>query len=164
MIIYFAHPISMYGSKKEKIIMKELEKIGKVINPGLYPGKFENKEYLKMVEKSDILVFSSKNGIIGKGTYEEIKHAKNLGKDVFYFDGKLYYKKYYLENIDESNWREYCQVKVYKKDGRYITVIPRYYRGKTTFREINVSRNYLFSVYYSILSIMVNFYNFFSHI
>ena len=42
------------------------------------------KECLSTVEKSDIVVFSSLDGTVGKGVYREVLHAQNIGKLVLY--------------------------------------------------------------------------------
>ena len=45
---------------------------------------FEN--HLKKIEMSDILFVINKGGYIGYNTSKEIKHAKNLGKEIIYME------------------------------------------------------------------------------
>ena len=87
--IYYAHHQWKYGTKIEEY---ELDLIKKnfpnavIFNPATElktEGKSEYEimeECLKIVEKSDMVIFSCMDGMIGIGVYEEVEKAKAAGK------------------------------------------------------------------------------------
>ena len=92
--IYYAHHQWKYGSKVEAYeidLIKRYFPNAKIFNPStdliLPPSSNEEsvmKRCLETVRNSDILVFSSMDGVIGTGVYQEVKEAKKNGKIVFY--------------------------------------------------------------------------------
>lgn len=95
--IYYAHHQWKYHTREEEY---ELDLIRKhfpnatIFNPStdldMKIAIYENlvmRECLKAVDSSDIVVFSSVNGVIGSGAYQEIMRAKEKEKPCFY----LYY-------------------------------------------------------------------------
>lgn len=89
--IYYAHHLWKYGTEIEKYeidIIKTMFPASIVINPN---GAIEqNKEQseimndcLLTVEDCDIIVFSSVNGMVGKGVVDEINKAKELNKRIY---------------------------------------------------------------------------------
>lgn len=98
--IYYAHHQWKYGTKVEAYeidVIKRYFPNAKIFNPStdliLPPSSNEEsimKRCLETVRNSDILVFSSMDGVIGTGVYHEIEEAKKNGKIVFYiFQNKL---------------------------------------------------------------------------
>ena len=83
--VYYAHPICLYGSEKEK---KQLTMISlkfkdiEIINPANYPSSSMDF-YLSLVDKSDIVVFSCLLGKITSGVGKEVNYALNKGKEVY---------------------------------------------------------------------------------
>lgn len=54
-------------------------------------------ECLRTVENSDIFVFSSMDGVIGKGVYREVKKAKEADKIIFYIFNNILIHGSYVE-------------------------------------------------------------------
>ena len=90
--IYFAHPIVLYGTNKEKEIIKLIEKefpksLFEILNPGNYKNEFQewkknnSKEhfmnyFLELVDMCDILVLHPfEDGDIGAGIGLELEQA-----------------------------------------------------------------------------------------
>lgn len=92
--IYYAHHQWKYGTKIEAYeidLIKRYFPNANIFNPStdliLPPSSDEvtvMKHCLEAVRNSDILVFSSMDGVIGTGVYQEVKEAKKNGKIVFY--------------------------------------------------------------------------------
>lgn len=94
--IYYAHHQWKYGTKIEEF---EIEMIRKafpkmdIFNPATdlkTDGLSEEeimKQCLKEVDASDLVVFTTMDGYIGKGVLEEIRHAQSNGKVVLWFIG-----------------------------------------------------------------------------
>lgn len=103
MKIYYAHHRWKYGTEieiYEQNLIKATFQEAMVINPfkdvsaisywldkdtAYHPDdQFVMDQCLTKVASSDILVFSSIDGVIGRGVYEEILKAEILGKPVYY--------------------------------------------------------------------------------
>lgn len=93
MMVYYAHHQWKYHTEVENYelaLIKRYFKYVYVFNPSTdldEKGKTEAdimKTCLSNVEKSDILVFSSIDGCIGVGVFQEVERAKKLGKLVLY--------------------------------------------------------------------------------
>lgn len=103
MKIYYAHHRWKYGTEieiYEQNLIKATFQEAMVINPfkdvsaisywldkdtAYHPDdRFVMDQCLTKVASSDILVFSSVDGVIGRGVYEEILKAEILGKPVYY--------------------------------------------------------------------------------
>ena len=97
--IYYAHHQWKYGTKIEEY---ELELIKKqfphalIFNPATelnVDGRTEEdimNECLEIVDKSDIVIFSAMDGMIGIGVYNEVMAAKESGKLILYiYQNKL---------------------------------------------------------------------------
>lgn len=121
MKLYYAHPMSLYGSKIEQSDLKTLESLGyEIINPSdpkiveecnNYKEKHGNDNIMNyfsdLVIKSDCLVFRSfPDGKIPSGIVAEIKTAIDNNKPVFElpcslssrFLNREQTKQYLLEN------------------------------------------------------------------
>lgn len=97
--IYYAHHQWKYNTEIEKYELGVIRKYfptGKICNPSVDIQQYDRPNYelrpeddimadcLKAVTNSDILVFSSMDGMIGPGVYQEIEKAKDQDKLVLY--------------------------------------------------------------------------------
>lgn len=99
--IYYAHHQWKYGSKVEQYELYLIKKYfpnGTICNPATdlitpkgYGEEVIMAECLALVRQSNILIFSSMDGIIGTGVFHEVESALNSGKLVLYiFQDKLH--------------------------------------------------------------------------
>ena len=97
-IIYYAHHIRKYNTEEER---KEINIINNkfnnslIINPNGWIAQENDEKSImnqcfKFVELSDIIIFTSMNGIIGKGVYYEIKHALDNNKKLYYLNNGIF--------------------------------------------------------------------------
>lgn len=92
--IYYAHHQWKYGTRTEDYELKLIRRYfpnADIFNPAtdLVSIKEDGEaiimdECLKTIEDCDILVFSSLDGTVGSGVYQEVEKAKELGKTIFY--------------------------------------------------------------------------------
>lgn len=92
--IYYAHHQWKYGTKEETYeldLIKRYFPNAVIFNPSVDlkcqasdGEKAIMKECFEVVRNSDILVFSSLNGVVGTGVYHEVKEARKVGKIIFY--------------------------------------------------------------------------------
>lgn len=92
--IYYAHHQWKYGTKVETYeinVIKRYFPNSKIFNPStdlILPKSSDEeaimKHCLETVRNSDILIFSSMDGVIGTGVYHEVEEAQKAGKIVFY--------------------------------------------------------------------------------
>ena len=99
--IYYAHHQWKYGTKVEQYeldLIKRYFPSASVFNPStdLKTSESDGEENImlecfEVIRNSDMLVFSSMDGVVGTGVYHEVRYAQKLGKIVFYiFDNTLY--------------------------------------------------------------------------
>lgn len=99
--IYYAHHQWKYGTKVEQYeldLIKRYFPSASVFNPStdLKTSESDGEENImlecfEVIRNSDMLVFSSMDGVVGTGVYHEVREAQKLGKIVFYiFDNTLY--------------------------------------------------------------------------
>lgn len=115
--IYYAHHRYKYGTKVEEYelnLIKKYHPDADIFNPAtdldIYDGITEEeamKQCIKQVKASDIVVFSSMDGMIGKGVFEELEAAKEAGIFTFYLHHDALinqeyfdYRKYALSTDD----------------------------------------------------------------
>lgn len=84
---YYAHSIYKYNTPIEQYELSLIP--GKVINPNgnVDQTKSENEimqHCYKLIDKCDALVFSSIDGVIGKGVADEIVYAFVRNKAIYY--------------------------------------------------------------------------------
>lgn len=94
--IYYAHHLYKYNTKIEEYeldLIKNLLAKYEILNPN---GDIEHddlKNEAKIMEKclscisdDNIMgtVFSSVDGVVGKGVYDEVNHTKELNKEIYY--------------------------------------------------------------------------------
>ena len=92
--IYYAHHQWKYGTKIEEYelnLIKRYFPYAKIFNPStdLIHTKSEleiMEECLETVDNSDIIVFSSMDGVVGIGVYTEVMEAQKKGKLILYIN------------------------------------------------------------------------------
>ena len=99
--IYYAHHQYKYKSIEEAYELDLIRRYfpqAKIFNPStdlksnlLGDETIIMRECLETVKTSDILIFSSMNGVVGTGVYHEVEEAQKANKIVFYiFHDQLY--------------------------------------------------------------------------
>lgn len=99
--IYYAHHQWKYNTPEEAYeltLIKRYFPNATICNPATDLETVETRneviimrECLNKIRNSDIVIFSSLDGCIGTGVYQEVKEAKKEGKIVFYiFQDKLF--------------------------------------------------------------------------
>ena len=82
--IYYAHHQWKYGTKIEEYELNLIQSYfpnATIFNPSAdlnIEGKSE--------DESDMVIFSSMDGLVGIGVFKEVTHAKDLGMPVYYID------------------------------------------------------------------------------
>lgn len=123
-IIFYAHHLWKYGTQKEideLCVIKKHFKDSVIINPNGWINQCGDEKYitgqcLKLVEVSDVLVFSAlQDNVIGKGVYSEIETALNKGKKVFFLcdDILIRFGLYDFKSIEilrNATDRRYAQI------------------------------------------------------
>lgn len=81
---YYAHSMQIYDSTSEQLERAFLEQFYKVTCPNRDIGERGRMEpYIQRVATCDIVVCSEVAGHIGRGVYEEVRHAMKLRKPVY---------------------------------------------------------------------------------
>ena len=111
--IYYAHHQWKYGTKIEEYELSLIRRYfysGTIFNPATdLESTIEDGEAAIMeecftaIDKSDILVFSSMDGIVGTGVYHEVKEAQRLGKLVLYIYQDELRSDFIMEILDTNN-------------------------------------------------------------
>lgn len=108
MKIYYAHHIWKYGTKIEEYELNLIKKTfpnATIFNPSIDINQTGNEELimkrcLDEVSKSDMVVFSSMNGCIGFGVFQEINCAYlNSIKVGYLFEDQI-------QNYNENKFRQ----------------------------------------------------------
>ena len=120
MIIYYAHHIWKYDTKIEEYeldLIKENFPDYKIINPNKtvnqsLPESDIMNECFNYVDDCDVIVFSSMDGMIGKGVFDEVNRALDQNKAVFYLFQNEITQLFEFEKIENSTTnRIYATVK-----------------------------------------------------
>lgn len=123
MRIYYSHHSWKFGTKieiYEEQTISQLSPQCEIVNPRLsVPQDLPEKELMEQcfqkIDGCDMLVFTSMDGIIGKGVYDEICHAKKQGKLVKY----LYQNQYHaIESVDIK----ICNPAISKRLFAYVSI------------------------------------------
>jgi hypothetical protein len=109
MKIYYAHHIWKYNTEIEKYeidLIKKYFPTDILLNPNGDLGYTENSgltetEIMKICldTKYDVLVFSSMDGVVGHGVYNEVNHAIKLHKDIYYLNNNI------ITHITKVEWK-----------------------------------------------------------
>jgi hypothetical protein len=131
--IYYAHHRWKYGTQIEAYeldLIRRYFPTSTVFNPSEHldvKGRSEEdimKECLEHVRDSDIIIFSSMDGVIGKGVYEELQEAHKTDKLVLYilWDRLINANFEILAMNDSSNGdRTYALIRFDESDARIFT-------------------------------------------
>lgn len=110
--IYYAHHQWKYGTKVEQYeldLIKRYFPDDKIFNPSTdiktdisLGEEAIMKECLETIRNSDILVFSSMDGVVGTGVFHEVKEARKFGKFIYYIFHNKLYSCFTIEEFDED--------------------------------------------------------------
>jgi len=127
--IYYAHHQWKYGTKTEEYELNLIKRFfphAKIFNPATdFGNSFKDldeesimKKCIDAMNKSDIVIFSSMDGAIGAGCYEEVMTARAAGKLVLYiYQNKLHTNFHLVSNFDEpKSDRVFAFVNLGKED------------------------------------------------
>lgn len=111
--IYYAHHQWKYDTKIEAYELALIERYfpyAAIFNPSVDLktkdcGDEEKimAECLETVERSGFVVFSSMDGMVGKGVYEEVAYAKETGKMVLYMHRNALHSDFKIVRTPEYN-------------------------------------------------------------
>lgn len=111
--IYYAHHQWKYDTKIEAYELALIERYfpyAAIFNPSIDLktkdcGDEEKimAECLETVERSGFVVFSSMDGMVGKGVYEEVAYAKETGKMVLYMHRNTLHSDFKIVRTPEYN-------------------------------------------------------------
>ena len=110
--IYYAHHQWKYGTKIEQYeldLIKRYFPDYKIFNPctdvktdASLGEEAIMKECLETVQNSDVLVFSSMDGVVDTGVYHEVQEARKHGKFIYYIFHNKLYSCFTIEEINEE--------------------------------------------------------------
>ena len=110
--IYYAHHQWKYGTKIEQYeldLIKRYFPDYKIFNPcadvktdASLGEEAIMKECLETVQNSDVLVFSSMDGVVDTGVYHEVQEARKHGKFIYYIFHDKLYGCFTIEEINEE--------------------------------------------------------------
>lgn len=123
--IYYAHHIWKYDTYIEYYeldIIKENFPNSDIINPnGYLEAEFGVSESelmdkcFEIIEKCDVLIFSSVDGIIGYGVFTEIETALEKGIPLYYiYQGKLH-DRFRITELEDSIFKLYAKVDIVER-------------------------------------------------
>lgn len=118
--VYYAHHQWKYGTEIEKYELDIIRKAfpdAEIFNPNtdIYKCVLRTESMvmnacINAVRESSILVFTSMDGIIGKGVYDEIQAAEYNNIKVYYLHRNGLYSGYRLDKTFSGNDRLYATV------------------------------------------------------
>ena len=116
--IYYAHHLWKYNTSIEEYelnLIKRYFPYHEIINPN---GHIEQnreeleimKDCLTCIEDCGILIFSSINGVVGRGVLDEFKKASKLGLQIYYIMDDILYdaRGYDFKLMKSENNRLYA--------------------------------------------------------
>lgn len=110
--VYYAHAMCLYGKeqeKKELALIREKFKDAEIINPAKHQN-LPMDDYLELVDKCDVVVFSRLLGQVTSGVGKEVNYALEKGKDVYMLNGvSLIPIKSPVKYISCQSTRELCK-------------------------------------------------------
>nr|DAU70756.1 MAG TPA: protein of unknown function (DUF4406) [Caudoviricetes sp.] len=111
--IYYAHHQWKYDTKIEAYELALIERYfpyAPIFNPsvdlktkGCGDEEKIMAECLETVERSGFVIFSSMDGMVGKGVYEEVAYAKETGKMVLYMHRNTLHSDFKIVRTPEYN-------------------------------------------------------------
>ena len=124
-MIYYSHSKRIYGTSREDVELRAIADHFRgiqIINPGSrqYREKWSSldeseimAECFRLIEKSEVVVFSEFRGKIGRGVWQELMRAFRLGKSVVLLRNGQFYcvSPSDIEVLNEGkSWVEYAHV------------------------------------------------------
>ena len=110
--IYYAHHQWKYGTQVEQYeldLIKRYFPNDKIFNPCMDVKTDASlgeeaimKECLETIRNSDILVFSSMDGVVGTGVFHEVQEARKHEKFIYYIFHNKLYSCFTIEEFDED--------------------------------------------------------------
>ena len=118
--IYYAHHLWKYNTPIEEYELSVINRYfpyHTIINPNGHieqnkEGSVIMEDCLDCIEKCDILIFSSVNGVIGRGVYDEFNKASELESPIYYIMDDILYdaREYKFKFTNSGNNRLYAIV------------------------------------------------------
>lgn len=122
MKIYYAHHQWKYGTEIEKYeidLIRDNFSNAEIFNPStdlIIKGKTNEEimdECLEHVRESDVVIFSSVDGMIGIGVYTELKEARKCNKKIYYISHDTLWPSFHIRKcISPKSDRLYAYVKI----------------------------------------------------
>jgi len=113
MKIYYAHHMYKYNTLVEKYEIELIQKYlpeYEIINPNgsINPQKSEQEimnDCFDLIDNSGSLIFSSMDGVVGKGVHDEVNHAIKTNIPIYYINNNRLIKinKIKWDIINESH-------------------------------------------------------------
>ncbi|HEC66850.1 MAG TPA: hypothetical protein ENI23_16365 [bacterium] len=106
-ILYYAHSMITYGTRKEKQELKQIKKHfpdHRIINPAEL-RLFGISSYLEIVRQADIVVLSEYKKHIGKGVARELTIANEYDIEKYILRGKNFTRKFSFRVVDPDDWK-----------------------------------------------------------
>lgn len=120
MKIYYAHHLWKYNTKIEEYELEVVKRYfpnAEIINPNGYIKQDREesiimKDCLEVIENCNILIFSSVNGVVGRGVVDEFNKASKLGLPIYYIMDNILYdaRPYSFKLTNSGNNRLYAIV------------------------------------------------------
>ena len=109
--IYYAHHQWKYGTQIEQYeldLIKRYFPSDTIFNPATElttdPALGEEaimEECLERVRNSDIIIFSSMDGVVGTGVYHELEEARKNGKLIYYIYHNAFFSTFSVFMLDD---------------------------------------------------------------
>lgn len=122
--IYYAHHQWKYGTRIEQYeldLIKRYFPDATIFNPSTDletdPSLGEEaimEECLERVRNSDIVIFSSMDGVVGTGVYHEVQEARKNGKFVYYIFRNGLYRRFNISMIGDAQRTDRVYASVYE--------------------------------------------------
>lgn len=122
--IYYAHHQWKYGTQIEQYELDLIKRYfpgDTIFNPATElttdPALGEEaimEECLERVRNSDIIIFSSMDGVIGTGVYHELEEARKNGKFVYYIFRNRLYSRFNVSMIGDDHRTDRVYAYVYE--------------------------------------------------
>ena len=123
MKIYYAHHLWKYNTMIEEYELSIIRRYYpqeevKIINPNGYINQNNTEAQImedcfKAIEECDAIIFSSVNGVVGRGVYEEVQKGIKLGLKIYYIENDMLFtfnENYEFGFLNQSNNRLYAIV------------------------------------------------------
>lgn len=123
MKIYYAHHLWKYNTMIEEYELSIIRRYYpqeevKIINPNGYINQNNTEAQImedcfKTIEECDTIIFSSVNGVIGRGVYEEVQKGIKLRLKIYYIENDMLFtfdENYEFGFLNQNDNRVYAIV------------------------------------------------------